>query len=88
MKATGLLCDDPGLSGTWAKLTRALGFEAQRRDTRAPNPRSVGFFERLDGWFWQQAQREQEAYLARSRDIYDLEQRIRRLERCSGSRFD
>ena len=88
MKATGFLWDDPGLSGAWAKLTQALIFDPLRRDAPAPKQPSVGFFDRLDGWFWRQAQRDQEAYLARSRDIYDLEQRIRRLERSSASRFD
>lgn len=88
MKATGFLLDDPGLSGAWAKLTQALIFDPLRREAGAPKQRSVGFFDRLDGWFWRQAQREQEAYLAGSRDIYDLEQRMRRLERSGGSRFD
>jgi hypothetical protein len=88
MKATGFLWDDPGLGGAWAKLTQALIFDPLRREARAPKQRSDGFFDRLDGWLWRQAQREQHAYLARSRDIYDLEQRIRRLERFRGSRFD
>lgn len=83
MKATGFLCDDPGLSGAWAKLTQALIFDPLRREPRPRKRRPVGFFDRLDGWFWRQAQREQEAYLAGARDIYDLEQRIRRLERCN-----
>ena len=87
MKATGFLWVAAGLSGAWAKLTQALIVDPPRRGARAPNERSVGFFDRLDGWFWRQAQREQEAYLAGSRDIYDLEQRIRRLERSRGSHF-
>ena len=41
----------------------------------------TGFLDRLDAWFWRQAQREQEAYLAKSRDVFDLERRIRALER-------
>ena len=40
-----------------------------------------GFFDRLDQWFWRQQQRDVEAYLARSVDVYDLETRIRALER-------
>jgi hypothetical protein len=86
MKATGIL-DDPGLSGAWAKLTQALIFDPLRRDARPAKARSVGFFDRLDRWFWRQAQRDLEAYLAGSRDIYELEQRIRRLERAAGSSF-
>jgi hypothetical protein len=88
MKATGLLWDDPGLSGAWAKLTQALIFDPLRREPRAAKAPTVSLFDRLDGWFWRQAQRDQEAYLAGSRDIYELEQRIRRLERARGSRFD
>jgi hypothetical protein len=88
MKATGFL-DDPGLIGAWAKLSRALTFDALRRDAaRGEKPeRSRGLFDRLDAWLWRQAQREQEAYLAGARDIYELEARIRRLERCASSQL-
>jgi hypothetical protein len=37
--------------------------------------------ERLDHWFWRQQQRAVEAYLAKATDVYDLEARIRALER-------
>jgi len=50
---------------------------AAARDTTSRR----GFFERLDRWFWEREQREIEAYLARSTDIHDLEQRIRDMER-------
>lgn len=49
--------------------------------------RSPGLFERIDRWFWRQSQRERERYLARSRDVFELEERIRRLERSTGSRY-
>jgi hypothetical protein len=86
MKATGFV-DDPGLIGAWVKVTRALTFDALRRDAaRGEKPaRSPGLFDRLDAWLWRQAQREHEAYLAGARDIYELEARIRHLERCTGS---
>lgn len=35
----------------------------------------------LERWMHQQQVREREAYLGRSRDVHDLEQRIRNLER-------
>jgi hypothetical protein len=35
----------------------------------------------LERWMYQQQVREREAYLGQSRDVYDLEQRIRNLER-------
>ena len=44
-------------------------------------PTRRGLLERLDHWFWKQEQRATEAHLAKSTDIYDLEKRIRDLER-------
>ena len=35
----------------------------------------------LERWMYQQQVREREAYLGQARDVYDLEQRIRNLER-------
>ena len=40
-----------------------------------------GWLERLDHWFWTREQRATEAHLAAATDIYDLEVRIRELER-------
>jgi Protein of unknown function (DUF3563) len=42
-------------------------------------PRS--FFARIDDWFYRQQVNAREAYLAQSTDIFDLEARIRHLER-------
>ena len=47
-----------------------------------------GLLERLDHWFWKQEQRAVEAYLAKSTDIYELEKRIRDLERGALHRYD
>src|SRR4029079_15994076 len=44
--------------------------------TRGPT-----LLERLDAWFWRQEQKEREAYLARSTDVFDLERRIDAIER-------
>jgi len=43
--------------------------------------------ERLDTWFWRQRQRAHEAYLAQSQDIFELERRMRELERSVGNRY-
>lgn len=67
MKATSFLLHDPSLTRARPKQAAPMG--------------RTGFFARLDRWFWRQTQREREAYLAGARDIYDLEERIRRLER-------
>ena len=37
--------------------------------------------ERLDAWFWRQEQKDREAYLAGSADVFDLERRIDAIER-------
>ena len=85
MKATTLLWDDPGLAGAWAKVSQALLFNALRRNAGQDSEPSRGLFDRLDQWLWRQAQREREAYLSGARDIYELEERIRRLERAGSS---
>lgn len=43
--------------------------------------------DRLDHWFWKREQDEREAYLAAATDIYDLEVRIRSLERGAPWRY-
>jgi hypothetical protein len=50
--------------------------------------RKLGWLERLDRWFWAQQQRDIEAYLARSADVHDLEQRMRNLERGEWQRYN
>jgi len=52
-------------------------------ETRGSEARPVrrSLLERLDDWCWKHEQREREAYLAQSKDVYDLEARIRDLER-------
>lgn len=62
-------------------LTRQTPLARQPARTVAEAAPRTRFLDRLDAWFWRQAQREQEAYLAKSRDVFDLERRIRALER-------
>ena len=50
-----------------------------RDDEQVESKRS--FFDRIDAWFWRLEQRELEARLAEATDIYDLEVRIREIER-------
>jgi hypothetical protein len=45
------------------------------------------WLDRLDNWFWRQRQRERDAYLAQAMDLFDLEQRMRRLERSGGRNY-
>jgi hypothetical protein len=39
------------------------------------------FMEALDAWFYRQRMKEREAYLAQAVDVYDVERRMRELER-------
>jgi hypothetical protein len=43
--------------------------------------------DRLDAWFWRQRQRANEAYLAQAQDVFDLEARMRAIERGAGGRY-
>ncbi len=42
--------------------------------------------DRLDAWFWRQRQREMEAWLAESGDIFELERRVRDIGHGAGMR--
>jgi hypothetical protein len=53
---------------------------------RVPRTRG-GLLARIDSWFWRQQQRAVEAYLAQSQDVFEVERRMRDLERTIGSRF-
>ena len=57
-------------------------------DASAPASTTRGrLLDRLDAWFWRQRQRADEAYLAQSQDVFELERRMRELERSVGSRY-
>jgi len=45
------------------------------------------WLDRVGNWFWRQAQRQREAYLAQAKDIFDLEERMRCLERSGGRNY-
>ncbi len=50
-------------------------------------PAVPSLFERLDAWFWRQRQSAHEAYLAQAGDVFEVERRIRALERSVGSKY-
>ncbi|MEP6943885.1 MAG: DUF3563 family protein [Betaproteobacteria bacterium] len=67
----------------------ALGEFAEHERTRAtsaPTPRKH-WLDVLDTWFWKQRQRARETYLAQSQDVFEVERRMRDLERDIGSRY-
>ena len=82
---------DNSVAGILARLTHGILHDANKRaqeDGAAPasafantvsKPR--GWLDRLDTWCWKQEMKSREAFLAKSTDIFDLEQRMRRLER-------
>jgi hypothetical protein len=43
--------------------------------------KSSSWLDRLDTWFWKQEMKRHEAFLAQSTDVFDLERRMRMLER-------
>ena len=92
MRNESLPLNDPGGLGIFAVMARALtpfqpdfGAHWDMREPAAPaipdKAPPPGPIERLERWFWSRRQRDLEAYLGHSRDIHDLEARIRSLER-------
>ena len=59
----------------------------QRTGPKASAERRGSWLDRLDAWFWRQEQKAREDYLARSTDIFELERRMRALERNPISRY-
>jgi uncharacterized protein DUF3563 len=89
MRAANFQLEAPGSLGAWV---RQAGFSKSRTapkpvaKTAGPAPR-LSLLERFDRWLWQQHVREREAYLADSKDIFELEERMRGLERAVGCRY-
>jgi hypothetical protein len=85
MESKGYDVRDRSLVGILAALTYGIlnrtGSERHASKVTAhPAIRSVGLLDRLDTWFWKQEVANREAFLAKSADIVDLEQRMRWLE--------
>jgi len=78
---------DNSLAGILARLTHGILQDANERvqtssaPSAEPRAKSLGWLNRLDTWFWKQEIKHREAFLAQSTDIFDLEQRMRCLER-------
>ncbi len=83
MKVMSFLTNPPALAG----FIGASGKNASAAGRGEPAAPSSSFLERLDRWFWRQQLRERESYLSGAQDIFELEDRIRRLERSVGSRY-
>ena len=82
MRATDVPIDEEGALGLCRLLLRAV----EPREPRFPVQPVVelpkpGVWERLDRWLAKARQRDRERYLAQARDVFELEARIRSLER-------
>ena len=95
MRANRLPLDDLGGHGIFNVMARALtllpqvpdNFERPDPGVSAVRPPRYGLLDRLSNWAWKSEQLATEAYLAKSTDIFDLEARMRQLERRSAGRF-
>jgi hypothetical protein len=83
MRATNFLLDPPGVSEAWAAKPASRTARKQGSGN-TPEARPLTLLQRLARWLWKQQVREREAYLAQSKDIFELEQRLRDLERIGG----
>ena len=70
----------------WSQGRRQPAPRGSVRDKPTPGMAKVAsqpgnLLDRLDAWFWRQEQKRREAYLAGSRDLFDLERRIEAIDR-------
>lgn len=82
---------------TAAAVARNASVEAGRKGQTATRRSTAGvaapvevrrsLLDRLDAWHFRQLQREREAYLARAKDMADLERRMRSIERGATGRY-
>ena len=65
-------------SRLWSRQIRGVDAHIRKADS---------MFAALDRWLWRQRMRDTEAWLAQSKDRFELEARIRELERRPGGRI-
>jgi hypothetical protein len=82
MKATNLpMEDDRGIIAVIVNLFHAALVPSAREASVPPAARKPTWFERFDRWASKSRQRDRERYLAGSNDVFELERRLRTLER-------
>jgi hypothetical protein len=90
-QGTTLLADAITLHARFPVRNEVPASAPPSRATAAPRKAAPlerkGWLNRLDTWFWRQRQSAREAYLAQAKDVFEVERRIRDLERNIGSRY-
>ena len=90
MRAADIPVDEEGALGLCRLLLRGApspkAIDAASTSEKPGNPAStpskrLTLFERLDRWIARMRQRDRERYLAQANDVFELEARIRELER-------
>ena len=82
MRAADIPVDQEGALGLCRLLLRATeSSESKLGPPSGEPPANPTLLERLDRWLARARQRDRERYLAQARDVFDLEDRIRTLER-------
>jgi len=88
MRATDIPVDEEGALGLCRLLLRAASSpeaidatSAPAGNTAPPGPGKLTLFERFDRWITRMRQRDRERYLAQANDVFEVEARIRELER-------
>jgi hypothetical protein len=90
MRASDIPVDEEGALGLCRLLLRAASSPkaidaaatpAQAGDAVPTPSRRLTLFERFDRWVARMRQRDRERYLAQANDVFELEARIRELER-------
>ena len=75
--------------GAASRSTQVSGGEGvpSRRLGTTPKKTRLNLLDRLEAWQWRQSQKDREAYLSQSKDVFDLERRIAAMERESPVRY-
>jgi Protein of unknown function (DUF3563) len=88
MRVTTPAVNEPGFIALCIQLAQATFSEVMpsKADPKTPAspvraPKERGWMTALGNWFHRQEVKNREAYLAQSTDVFDLERRIRYLER-------
>jgi Protein of unknown function (DUF3563) len=82
MRTANPTMTEPGFINLCIQMAQSTFSDVMPSRTLDPRTKKVpSWTSALADWFYRQQVKEREAYLAKSTDIFDLERRIRQLER-------